>query len=306
MSYPYDVCVIGLGPAGMAVSVMASHMGLKVLGIEPRGLGGECMSVGCIPSKALLRVASVRHLTHRHAALGLEPGEEPPVGDPLGIIRDHVHFVSEKKTLAMFSKVDLKLREGAASFVDDHTVEVGGATYRAKRIFLCVGTRPAVPATPGLREVDYLTNESLFSLEKIPESLVVIGGGAIGSEMAQAFSRLGARVSIVHMDAHLLPHGDPEAGELLERVFRDEGIEIYNHRAIRSVASDGAQTVVRTDHGETLVGERLLVAAGRSFDHLPALRLENAGVRYGEGGIEVDRTLRTSRRHIYAAGDCNG
>ncbi|UCF09953.1 MAG: NAD(P)/FAD-dependent oxidoreductase, partial [Candidatus Bipolaricaulota bacterium] len=97
-----------------------------------------------------------------------------------------------------------------------------------------------------------------------------------------------------------------EAGELLERVFRDEGIEIYNHRAIRSVASHGAQTVVRTDHGETLVGERLLVAAGRSFDHLPALRLENAGVRYSEGGIEVDRTLRTSRRHIYAAGDCNG
>jgi pyruvate/2-oxoglutarate dehydrogenase complex dihydrolipoamide dehydrogenase (E3) component len=124
--------------------------------------------------------------------------------------------------------------------------------------------------------------------------------------MAQAFSRLGARVSIVHMDAHLLPHGDPEAGALLQQCFQDEGIEIYNHRAIRSVASDGGQTVVRTDHGETLVGEKLLVAAGKSFEHLPSLHLERAGVRYGEHGIEVDRSLRTSRRHIYAAGDCNG
>jgi pyruvate/2-oxoglutarate dehydrogenase complex dihydrolipoamide dehydrogenase (E3) component len=305
VSYEYDVAVIGLGPAGMAVSIMAAEMGLRVLGIERRSLGGDCMSVGCIPSKALLRMAHARHAVTRFPALALS--ETPPPA-PIGTFRriaEHLQFIDEKKTQAMFAKVDVKLCQGPASFVDPHTVEVGGVRFTAKRIFLCVGTRPAVPPIPGLDRVDFLTNETLFSLDRIPESLVVIGGGAIGCEMAQAFHRLGARVAIVHMDEHLLPNGDRESGRLLETAFAQEGIEVYNGRRISEVTTTEGAIAVRTNVGETLRGERLLVAAGRGFD-LSELHLENAGVEHSDRGIRVDTTLRTTCRHIYAPGDGNG
>jgi pyruvate/2-oxoglutarate dehydrogenase complex dihydrolipoamide dehydrogenase (E3) component len=305
MRYDYDVAVIGLGPAGMAVSIMASEMGLRVLGIERRALGGECMTVGCIPSKALLRMAHVRHLVTRFSEYALANAESPALTAPFERIAGHLRFISEKKTTKMFEKVDLRLGEGTASFVDPHTVSVGGRTASAKRIFVCTGTRPAVPPIPGLDEVDYLTNETVFGLESIPESLLVIGGGAIGCELAQAFRRLGARVTIVHLDPHLLPHGDWDAGKQLEEVFADEGISVYNARGIRRVVREGAVIALQTDHGELFRGDRLLVAAGRRHD-FDDLNLEAASVRVAENGIEVDGRLRTSARHIYAPGDCNG
>ncbi len=305
MGTDYDVCVIGLGPAGMAVSVMASEMGLRVLGIEKRSLGGECMSVGCIPSKALLRMAHARHAVSRFADLALAATPPPAVVDPFARIADHIRFIDEKKTRAMFAKVDVKLREGPASFVDGETIEVGGRRFRAKRIFVCVGSHPAVPPIPGLRDVDYLTNETLFSLDRLPESLVILGGGAIGCEMGQAFGRLGTRVSIVHADEHLLPHGDEEAGRLLEAVFAQEGIAVRNGQRIALVTASGKGVAVRTEAGETLEGERLLVAAGRRFD-FSELSLDKAGIEFSERGLHVDPTLKTTARRVWAAGDAIG
>lgn len=305
MGHDYDVCVIGLGPAGMAVSVMAAEMGLRVVGIEKRSLGGECMSVGCIPSKALLKMAHARHLVSRLPDYALSAVPVPAPTDTFGRIADHLRYIDEKKTRAMFEKVHLVLREGPATFVDPHTVTVAGKPYSAKRVFLCVGSRPAVPPIPGLGGVEYLTNDNLFSIDKVPESLVIIGGGAIGCEMAQAFRRLGSRVSIVHMDEHLLPHGDWEAGRVLEGVFAAEGIEVLNGRKIGEVASSGGSITVRTNVGETLRGERLLVAAGRRFD-FSELGLDRAGVEFSDRGIRVDTSLRTTARHIYAPGDANG
>jgi len=162
-----------------------------------------------------------------------------------------------------------------------------------------------VPPISGLDSVDYLTNETIFSLEEIPESLVVIGGGGIGCELGQAFSRLGSRVSIVHMDRHLLPYGDADAGRFLERVFADEGIYVCNERTIQRVTNESGAVAVRTDRGETLRGEKLLIAAGRRYD-FASLNLAAAGVQAGDRGIRVDSTLRTTARNIYAAGDCNG
>ncbi|MGD9675740.1 MAG: NAD(P)/FAD-dependent oxidoreductase [Candidatus Bipolaricaulia bacterium] len=305
MRYDYDVGVIGLGPAGMAVSIMAAEMGLRVLGIEKRSLGGECMSVGCIPSKALLRTAHLRHSVSRFAEFALAETTPPPPVRPFARIAEHLRFIDEKKTRAMFAKVDLKLREGPASFVDPHTIEVGGHRYTAKRLFVCTGTRPAVPPIPGLREIDYLTNETMFNLDAVPESLVILGGGAVGCEMAQAFRRLGSRVSLAHMDEHLLPNGDWDAGRLLEDVFAAEGIEVHNGRKISEVLATGGGVAMRTNAGETLRGARLLVAAGRRFD-ASELRLENAGVEHNDRGICVDGTLRTTQPHIFAPGDANG
>lgn len=305
MPYDYDVCVIGLGPAGMAVSIMAAEMGLRVLGIEKRSLGGECMSVGCIPSKALLRMAHLRHAVSRLSDFALADVNPPDPVRPFEHIAGHLRFIDEKKTRAMFAKVDLKLREGPATFVDSHTLEVGGRRSSAKRIFVCTGTRPAVPSIPGLSSIGYLTNETVFDLDAVPESLVILGGGAVGCEMAQAFHRLGSRVSLVHMDEHLLPNGDWDAGRFLEDVFAAEGIEVHNSRRISEVSETNGGVVVRTNANETLRGTKLLVAAGRRFD-AAELRLENAGVEVDEHGIRVDGTLRTTQPHIFAPGDANG
>jgi len=305
MRNDYDLGVMGLGPAGMAVAVMAAEMGLRVLGVESRSLGGECMSVGCIPSKALLRMAAVRHEAGSQQRWALQDGQAGLPNEPFKQIRERIRFINDRKTRAMFRKVDLKLREGSASFVDRNTIDVGGRRYSAKRFFVCTGTSPAVPPIPGLEDVEYLTNESLFDLDEIPASLVVIGGGAIGCEMAQAFRRLGAEVSIVHMDKHLLPHGDADAGHALEKVFSGEGIEVLNGRKIASVAQEGSTIAVSAADGAKLRGEKLLIATGRRVN-VTGLGLENAGVRHDRSGISVDRTLRTSTPNIFAPGDVNG
>ncbi len=306
MNYDYDIVTIGLGPAGMAVSVMGSEMGLRVAAIERRKIGGECMNVGCIPSKALLRMAKIRHAVTKFPKMQLADAAFPDVLKPFESIQQSLQYINDAKTTKMFDKVDLLLAEGDAEFVDPHTIKVGDKKITAKRIFIAVGTRPAAPPIPGLDTIDYLTNENIFTQDNIPASMTIIGGGAIGSEMAQAFSRLGCKVTIVHMDPHLVPIGDPEAAELLEKQFKDENIDVYNSRMIAKVENtDDGMIALETDQGERIVSQRLLLGAGRRFD-FSALKLDNAGVKVGKRGIEVDKYLRTSRKHIYAVGDCNG
>ncbi len=305
MKYDYDMVVIGLGPAGMAVSVMGSEMGLKVCAIERHKIGGECMNVGCIPSKSLLRMARARHGLQNLENMEMDSVKLPSLRDPFGRIQQHLEYINSNKTSAMFKKVHLVLAEGSAAFVDPHTVEAGSKRYSAKRIFICTGTRPAVPPIPGVKDVAVLTNENLFKLKSVPKSMVIIGGGAIGCEMAQAFARLGCPCKIVHMDAHLLPLADRNAGEALEAALKREGVEVFNRRKIAAVEKSGAGVVVVTEQGDRIEGERLLLAAGRKLD-VDSMQLDRAGVKVGKNAIEVNKHLQTSCRHIYAAGDCNG
>ena len=304
--YDYDLITIGLGPAGMAVSVMASEMGLKVCGIEKSKIGGECMNVGCIPSKALLRMGKARSVFSKLESMELSGVATPEPQDTFGKIRRDIQYINQNKTAGMFKKVELRLGQGDASFVDRHTVEVGGEKLTARRVFIAAGTHPMHLPIPGIDQVDFLTNENIFNLDKIPKSLTIIGGGAIGCEMAQAFSNLGARCTIVHMDENLLPHGDPEGGTLLEKVFAKENIQVFNGRKIEKIEKDAGEISLYTDQGEKLVSEKLLMAAGRNFD-FSALKLENAGVRVNsKGAIEVNKYLQTSQKNIFAVGDCNG
>lgn len=305
MPYDYDLITIGMGPAGMASAAMAAEMGLAVCGIEKNKLGGECMNVGCIPSKALLRMAELRHSLSRLEAMELEPLPAPAVKQPFPRIQSQLDYILREKTIDKFKKVDLVVNQGAASFVDAHTVQVGGRRISARRIFICTGTRASRPPIPGLDRVDILDNENLFHLDAVPQSMLVLGGGAIGSEMAQAFARLGSRVTVVHMDAHLLPFAPLEAGRLLEAQFAREGIEVYNKRRITSVVGENGRVRLKTAEGEDLLAERLLLAAGRT-PVLQGLDLEKAGVRYTAKGIPVDDNLQTNVPHICAIGDCNG
>lgn len=306
MKWEYDLLTIGLGPAGMAVAAMGSEMGLRVCAIEKNKIGGECMNVGCIPSKALLRMAKTRHQFDRLAEMELAKVAKPAVLKPFQRIARHLEYINTNKNQAMFKKVDLVLSEGSARFIDAHTVAVGERVISAKRIYIAVGTRPAIPPIDGIDQIDVLTNENMFKLDAIPESMIIIGGGAIGAEMAQAFARLGCRCSVVHLDQHLIPGSGPEAGDLLGQVFASEQIAVSHGVPIRKVEKNAQGVRLELANGVVFEGQRLLVAAGRTADY-DALDLGAAGVERTEKGyIKVDEYLRTTVSHIFAVGDCNG
>lgn len=297
----FDLIVIGLGPAGMAVSIMASEMGLKVAGVERHKIGGECMNVGCIPSKAILREAdnffhAVRFLKGNPSTYNSE--------DLFDRIGKSIQYINDKKTIGMFDKVTLFLGKDA-EFVNKRTIKVGDETITAGKIFICTGTRPFIPPIKGIDNIDYLTNETIFSLDRIPSSMTIIGGGAIGSEMAQAFARLGCEINIIHMDPNLM-HG-PQKHEkfLMEDKLAEEGIKIFNSRKILSAEKIGNKIILITDKDEKIESEKLLVAAGRTRD-FSGMKLENAGIRYSNAGIKVNKYLRTNVKGIYAPGDVNG
>jgi pyruvate/2-oxoglutarate dehydrogenase complex dihydrolipoamide dehydrogenase (E3) component len=294
-----------MGPAGMAVSAMGSAMGLKVLAIEPNKVGGECLNYGCIPSKALLKAGEMNQVVKNLQEYGikLERGSEK-TAEALEVVREKVKRISGPKTMKMFEKVDFVLGEGKAEFLDKKTVKVGDKQYTAKKIFIASGTRPYIPPIPGIKDVPQLTNLNLFEQESIPDSLTIIGGGAIGTEMAQAFSRLGSKVYLVHLDAHLLPNSEEEAGKVLEEKFRQEGIEVFNNTCIEKIEQKNGRIFTHTEKG-VLESERLLVATGR-VPELETLKLENAGIKYAESGIKVNQRMRTNVKGIYAVGDCNG
>ncbi|WP_026895463.1 dihydrolipoyl dehydrogenase family protein [Clostridiisalibacter paucivorans] len=299
----YQLIVIGLGPAGMAVTSMAVSMGLDVLAIEDHKIGGECLNYGCIPSKSLLKAAEAKHNSETLEKFGLK-SFSPEIEDPLQIVRNKIQSINGNKTNNVFEKADLILNKGKAKFIDEHTVEVGNEQYKGKNIFISTGTKPFVPPIPGLKEVPILTNSNLFEQKSIPETLTIIGGGAIGSEMAQAFARLGSKVTLVQMDPHLIPVGDEDAGRLLEEVFKEENIEVYNSTNIEKVEEKNNKIYTYTDKG-TFESDKILVATGRT-PVLEPLALENGGIEYDKKGINVDSYYRTNKNHIYAIGDCNG
>jgi len=305
MKYDFDLVCIGLGPAGMAVSAMGAEMGLKVCAIEKNKIGGECMNVGCIPSKSLLRIAKYRYSFIKLKEMGLAKGPMPGVKSPFKKINEYLDYIGQEKNLKMFEKVTLILGEGEASFVDPHTVKVGERTITARRLFIAIGAEPMIPPIKGISDIDILTNQNIFNLPEIPESLTIIGGGAIGCEIAQSFTRLGTRCTIVQMDDFLIPTGEKETGNLLEDVFKKEGIEVYNSKKIAEIKKEGDKITLWTEDGVSITSEKLLLAAGKRFS-FDALKLENAGLKIGKFGIEVDSKYRTSVKHIYAVGDCNG
>lgn len=309
-SYDYDIAVIGLGPAGMSVAIMGSEMGLKVCAIEKHKVGGECMNVGCIPSKALLKIAETRHAVHKNGVMGLGDGREAVILDPFTKIDNHLKYISEKKTLGMFKKTHLMLGVGSAEFVDKNTLKVGEKIVTAKKIFICVGTKPYIPKIEGIESINYLTNENIFSLKKVPASLTIIGGGAIGCEMSQAFSRLGTKVTVLHIDEHLLPFGPKEAGKIIEDVFKNENITVLNKRAAKSVrkissGDNSGKIELTTDQGEVLLSDELLIASGRT-SAFHSLKLNSVKVEFNDKKIFVNNYLQTNVKNIYAIGDCNG
>ena len=300
----HDLIVIGMGPAGMAVTAMAANMELDVLAIEKHKVGGECLNYGCVPSKALLKAGEVNEVAENLKKYGINLSGKTEINNPLEIVRDKVGEISGSKTMKAFDRAKLIVDQGEAKFVDKKVVEVAGKKYTADKIFIATGTEPLIPPIPGLKDVSRLTNLNLFEQVDIPETLTIIGGGAIGSEMAQAFSRLGSKVNMFQIDDHLVPTGDEEAGRVLEEKFKKEGIGVHNSIGINEVEEKDGQIITHTDLG-TFKSDKILVATGRKAV-LEPLKLDNAGIKYGKSGIKVNRKLETNVKGVYAIGDCNG
>ncbi|WP_035589800.1 dihydrolipoyl dehydrogenase family protein [Hippea jasoniae] len=301
----YDVIVIGMGPAGMAASTTASNFGLKVLAIESNKIGGECLNCGCIPSKAILNVAALKDDIDNISEFGLKINGSLDIKDVFLPIQNRIDTIGQKKAEKVFENVD-RLIGVQAEFIDSHTIKAGNNLYYAsKAIFIATGSKPFIPNIKGIERIDYLTNKNIFKINEIPERLVIIGGGAIASEMALSFKVLGSKqVSMINMDEHLIPSVDKDVAEVLEEQFLKRGIEVHNNTIATSVYKDGNTIVVNTTNG-MLKCDKILVAAGR-VPNIDRLALEKANVHYSKKGIIVDEFNRTNEKHIYAVGDCNG
>ena len=298
----YDLAIIGAGSGGLTAAGFASKLGARVALIEKSRIGGDCTWTGCVPSKALLKAAKVAHEVRTAALYGIN--SSAPVTD-MPAVRDYVRKAIERvyasESPEQLKKLNIDVFMGAARFLDEKTVAVGSDTVRAKAFLVTTGARPAAASVDGIYGLKHFTYEQIFENDRLPGRMVVIGGGPIGVEIAQAYRRLGSQVTIIA--TVLLPREEPEARSTIESVFANEGIQRVRKRAA-SARMEGSEIVVGTDDDEVR-GDLLLVATGRK-PNVEGLDLEKAGVHYSTKGIPVDDQLRTNVKHIYAAGDVLG
>ncbi|MCI0341723.1 MAG: mercuric reductase [Planctomycetales bacterium] len=304
----YSLVVIGAGTAGLVSAAAAASLGARVALVERGLLGGDCLNVGCVPSKALLRAAK--------AAAAVRAAGEFGVRVPAGWSVDFAAVMERLRRLRAgiaphdsaerFRRLGVDVFLGEAGFVAEDAVEVAGTRLPFRRAVIATGARAAAPPIPGLAEAGFLTNENLFWLTEIPRRLLVIGGGPIGCEMAQAFARLGSTVTLVDVADRVLPRDDPDGAALLRARLASEGVRFLLGTKVLRAAAKGSEKAVTVAHGgqeEALAADAVLVAVGRA-PNVDGLQAEAAGVRVGRGGVEVDDRLRTANPRVYAAGDC--
>jgi pyruvate/2-oxoglutarate dehydrogenase complex dihydrolipoamide dehydrogenase (E3) component len=301
----YDLVVVGGGSAGLTASLTAARLGARVALVERDRPGGDCLFSGCVPSKALIRAARAAREVRRAGRFGVE-ASEPSVDFPrvLGYVAEVIDRIYERDNPDALRREGVEVILGHGRFVGPHALDVDGRAVRGRRVVVCTGSRPAAPPIPGLAEAPSLTYEDLFSLPALPARLLVLGAGPIGLEMAQAFGRLGSRVTLLQRSSRLLTVADPDCSRAIEAVLRAEGVDVRLEATVERVARRGAETVVTLADG-AVAGDALLVAAGRR-PNVDGLDLARAGVAYGPRGIPIDDDLRTNVPHIYAAGDVTG
>lgn len=305
-----DLCVIGAGSGGLSVAAGAVQMGASVVLVEKGLMGGDCLNTGCVPSKALIAAAHAAQSAREAGRFGVNL---PAPSVDFAAVHRHVHGVigaiAPHDSVERFEGLGCTVIQAAATFTGPRTLQAGGQVIRARRFVIATGSRAAVPPIPGIREVGFLTNETVFDLTERPAHLVVMGGGPIGVEMAQAFRRLGAEVTVIER-ASILPRDEPEAVAILRAALLAEGITLLEGAEVAAVAPgpDGAGVEVEVDQGEarrTIQGSHLLVSAGRR-PNIEDMGLEAAEVGFTPRGITVDGGLRTSNKRIFAVGDVAG
>lgn len=303
-----DLCIIGAGSGGLSVAAGAVQMGASVVLIEKGLMGGDCLNYGCVPSKALLAAGHAAHAGSKTNPFGIA-ATHPEVD--YQAVHDHVKDViagiAPHDSVERFEGLGVKVLQGAAKFTSDKEVVVEGSIVRARRFVIATGSSAFVPPIAGIENTPHLTNENIFDLTEAPDHLIIIGGGPIGCEMAQAHRQLGCQVTVIEA-GKILPKDDPDLAAVVRSTLIEDGVSLIEGASVTQVggAGDGVQVEYEQD-GKTAkaLGSHLLVAAGRKAS-VNDLGLEEANVTYSPTGIEVDAGLRTTNRKVYAIGDCAG
>jgi pyruvate/2-oxoglutarate dehydrogenase complex dihydrolipoamide dehydrogenase (E3) component len=329
--YDFDLGILGGGSAGLSIASGAAQLGAKTLLIEKEKLGGDCLHFGCVPSKTLIRTAQVYHLLKQAKTFGLPKVQVPPVDfqEVARRIQSVIGTIQEYDSEERFCSLGVKVAYGQAQFLDPHTVSLNGKPISAKNWVIATGSSPAVPPLPGLANTSFLTNKDLFSLTELPKSMIILGAGPVAIEMAQAFSRLGTRVFVVHRGPQILTREDKDMADQVMQVLEKEGVVFFLNTSLIRTEDSGREQVVflKTDPGRTkemlskmgpeeavkiepdrtltLRAETLLVALGREAN-LNGLNLETIGLTFDAKGLKLDQRLRTTHTHIYGAGDVTG
>jgi pyruvate/2-oxoglutarate dehydrogenase complex dihydrolipoamide dehydrogenase (E3) component len=306
----YDLCVIGGGSAGLVAAAGAATLGAKVALVEKHKMGGDCLNYGCVPSKALLHSAKVAQTMRKAADAAIE-AHAPDVNLEwvMQRVRSVIHTIAPNDSPERFRSLGVEVIFGAGKFVSLQSFEISGRMLTARKFIIATGSRPVIPDIPGLKEVPYLTNETVFDLNEPVPRLIVLGGGPIGVELAQAFARLGSEVHLVNPQPQILRNEDQELAEVVAGRLRHEGVNLHlEATAIRVEGKAGRlRLLVRQADGAELwlEGTHLLVATGRRAN-VESLGLDVAGVELSNGRVATDKRLRTANRNIYACGDVVG
>ena len=315
--YDYDIAVIGGGAAGLTVTAGAARAGARTLLVEKEpNLGGDCLHYGCVPSKTLIKTARVFYQLKTASRFGLPDISVPPINycKVRDRIMEVIAAIQPHDSPERFCKLGAEVLFGRAEFMDEHQVLIAandGTTRKvtAKTWVLATGSVPAVPDLDGLDQTPYLTNREIFYLDELPSSLVILGGGSIAVEMAQAFARLGSCVQVIQRSSQILSGEDPDMSAVVQSALERDGVKFHLDTQLLRVKDLGSEreVIFKDNRGlETSVrGKSLLLALGRKAD-IEGLNLDNAGVAYDDKGIHVDRRMRTSNKHIFACGDVTG
>ena len=298
----YDLVVIGAGSGGLVAARFAAQLGATVALAERNRIGGDCTWTGCVPSKALLKAAKITHEVRTAAHYGVI--SSAPAVDMVQVreyVRSAIQAVYRFETPEQLQGEGIDVIFGNAQFIDAATVKIGDRVVRSKKFLLTTGAQPLIPAIAGLHDVPYVTYENIFDNEVLPKTMIVVGGGPVGMELAQAYQRLGSQVTVVA--DRILPKEDADVQQLVRSLFEREGIRFVLEQA-KSARKDGSSIVIAAEH-QDVRGDLLLIAAGRK-PSVDGLALEKPGVQYSARGITVDDHLRTNIKHIYAAGDVAG
>ncbi len=306
----FDLAVIGGGTAGLVTAAVSAGIGARTALVERNRLGGECLWTGCVPSKAMIRSASVLASIRRAEEFGIRAGEaEADFAAVMARVRRTIAAIEPHDSPERFRGMGVDVVQGHARFLSPEEAEVDGRRVRSKRWVLATGSRTAVPPIPGLEEAGFRTHEDVWELERLPASMLVLGGGPIGMEMAQSFARLGSRVTLAESGDRLLKREDPEVVEVLRRALVREGVDVRLGTRVEAVRAEGGERVATLRAGsappEELRAEVVFVATGRR-PNVEGMGLEALGVETGEDGIRVDARLRTSAANAWAAGDVVG
>lgn len=304
-----DICIIGAGAGGLSVAAGAVQLGVSVALVEGRKMGGDCLNYGCVPSKALLATAKIAHEFHRAAQFGIQ-SVEPQIN--FDKVMEHVHGVintlSWNDSVERFTGLGVNVVLAQGKFLNATTLIAGDTTIRARRFVIATGSSPAVPAIVGLNRVPYYTNETIFTLKQKPTHLIIIGGGPIGCELAQAFLLLGTNVTVLEAFT-ILPHDEKELVSILRDHLIKQGLKLFEGVSITNVVQQqNGQIQIHFEKDgkpQTITGTELLVAAGRKAN-VEDLNLDQVGVDFSAKGIKVDAHLKTTNKHIYAIGDVIG